>query len=178
MGEYITQQNAPPHYFEQGANHIITACIYKRVRILDLQKKNHFLGTLFNLCQGLGWTLDAWVVLDNHYHIIVTTSAKKHRLTDLIRPLHSKTAKKFNYLDSTKGRKVWHNYWDTCLTSEWSYLSRMKYVMLNPVKHGFVTEPKDYPFSSYTWFVNSMEKEFVEKVLSLPIETVNVVDHF
>jgi putative transposase len=178
MGEYKQPKNAPPHYFEPGANHIITACTYKRVGILDPHKIDHFLTTLFNLCQDLGWILDAWVVLDNHYHIIVTTSSKKYRLTDLIRPLHSKTARKFNSLDNRKGRKVWQNYWDTCLTSERSYLSRMKYVMLNPVKHGLVADPTEYPFSSYTWFVNSMENALVERVLSQPIDRVNVVDHF
>jgi putative transposase len=178
MGEYIQQKNAPPHYFEPGANQIITACIYKRIGILDPHKKDHFLATLFNLCKDLRWSLDAWVALDHHYHIIVTNSEKMHRLTDLIRPLHSMTAKKFNCLDGTKGRKVWQNYWDTCLRSERSYHSRMKYVMLNPVKHGLVAEPKEYPFSSYTWFVNSVDEALVEKVLSLPIDTVNVVDYF
>jgi hypothetical protein len=50
--------------------------------------------------------------------------------------------------------------------------------MLNPVKHGLVAEPKEYPFSSYTWFVNSVDEALVERVLSLPIDTVNVVDYF
>ncbi len=37
--------------------------------------------------------------------------------------LHEKTAKWINKLDAASGRKVWHNYWETRLTYEKSYLA-------------------------------------------------------
>lgn len=52
--------------------------------------------------------------------------------------LHEKTAKWINRLENAVGRKVWHNFWETRLTYEKSYLARLNYVHQNPVKHGLV----------------------------------------
>ena len=42
----------------------------------------------------------------------------------------------------------------------------MHYVMMNPVKHGLVQNPEDYPFSSYKFFLENSEPEFQKMVLS------------
>jgi putative transposase len=77
-----------------------------------------------------------------------------------------------------RDREVWQNYWDTCLTHEKSYLARMHYVMLNPVKHGFVADPAEYPFSSYCWFINHADQELKHKVLSSSVDRLNIPDGF
>ena len=50
--------------------------------------------------------------------------------------LHTRTASWVNRLDKTSSRKVWHNFWETKLTYQKSYLARLNYVHQNPVKHG------------------------------------------
>jgi putative transposase len=62
---------------------------------------------------------------------------------------HKFTARRWNAEDQQPGRQVWWNYWDTCLLSEAAYLARWNYVHWNPVRHGLVTRPEDYDFSSY-----------------------------
>lgn len=52
--------------------------------------------------------------------------------------LDEKTAKWINQVDAKPGRQVWHNFWETRLTYQKSYLARLKYVHQNPVKHGLV----------------------------------------
>jgi putative transposase len=60
--------------------------------------------------------------------------------------LHEKTAKWINRLDNTPGRKVWHNFRETRLTYEKSYLARLNYVHRNPVKHKLVLVANQYPW--------------------------------
>ena len=69
-------------------------------------------------------------------------------------------------MDATPERKVWYNYWDTCIQSEASYCARMLYVMMNPVKHGLVQKPEDYSFSSYKYFLENSKPEFRKMILS------------
>jgi putative transposase len=60
--------------------------------------------------------------------------------------LHTKTGGWINRLDRMPGRQVWHNFWDTKLTYQKSYLARLNYVHQNPVKHGLVPVANQYPW--------------------------------
>jgi len=99
-------------------------------------------------------------------------------LETFIRQTHSKSAVELNKLDNTPGRKVWHNYWDTCITHETSYLARIHYVHMNPVKHGLVRNAEEYPFCSYKWFLEKAEDEFRKRVMNQPIDRIEIEDDF
>lgn len=99
-------------------------------------------------------------------------------LTKLLQQVHSITAIQINRWDNTPSRQVWHNYWDTCITHEKSYLARLRYVHENPVKHGFVENAMDYPFCSYRWFIENGDEDLKDQVIHQPIDKVNVYDDF
>ena len=107
-----------------------------------------------------------WFVMPTHYHFIARSPEDALSLKALIQGVHSINAKFVNRADGTPGRKVWYNYWDSCIQNEASYLARMRYVMINPVKHGLVQNPEDYPFSSYKYFLEDSEPEFRQSVLA------------
>ncbi len=96
----------------------------------------------------------------------------------LIRSIHSITAKEFNRLDRSPGRRVWQNYWDTCLTDEASFLARMHYICMNPVRHGLTHDPDECPFCSYSSLPECGSSEFIGRVLGAPIDQVAVRDDF
>ena len=76
------------------------------------------------------------------------------------------------------GRRVWSNYWDTCITNEGSYLARLKYVHMNAVKHGLVDRPEDHEFCSYGWFMQMANDKFKEAMFTQPDEKVAINDRF
>jgi putative transposase len=92
--------------------------------------------------------------------------------------LHEKTAKWTNRLDQTAGRKVWHNFWETKLTYEKSYLARLNYVHQNPVKHGLVLVANQYPWCSASWFERVARQAQVKTIYALKIDKVRVFDEF
>ena len=51
------------------------------------------------------------------------------------------------------GRQVWHNYWDTCVRTEADYWTRFNYIHYNPIKHGYVKQFSNWPFSSYGYYL-------------------------
>ena len=129
--------------------------------LLDSDAKlTNFYETLIERANISKWSVDAWVVMPTHYHFVARSPENALSLKALIQGVHSISAKFVNRVDRTPGRKVWYNYWDSCIQSEASYYARMRYVLMNPVKHELVQNPEDYPFSSYKYFLENSESDF------------------
>ncbi len=92
--------------------------------------------------------------------------------------LHEKTAKWINRLDDTPGRQVWHNFWETRLTYEKSYLARLNYVHQNPVKHGLVPVANQYPWGSAGWFERTARPAQVKTINAFKTDKLNVFDEY
>ena len=83
---------------------------------------------------------------------------------------------KKNIVSAKNEKKIWWNYWDTCLTYENSYFSRLNYIWFNPVKHGLVEKPEDWKFGSY--YYRFKEKPEYLKEMKYPFDRVKVFDDF
>jgi putative transposase len=92
--------------------------------------------------------------------------------------LHTRTAGRINQLDNTPGRKDWHNFWDTKLSYEKSYLARLNYVHQNAVKHGLVPVANQYPWCSARWFEGVASAAMVRSIYRFKIDALNLRDDF
>ncbi len=122
--------------------------------------------------------LEAWSVFPNHYHFIAHAPVDAGTLVIFLRELHSRTAVALNRQDGTRGRKVWHNYWDTQLTHEASYLARLHYVHQNPVKHGVAVIANQYPWCSAAWFERTATPAQVKTIYSFKTDRIHIQDDF
>lgn len=169
----------PPHYFVPNAMYFVTgSTLHKKHLLSDDEHKSVVLGILLERTAHWGWDMEAWSILGNHYHFVSHAPEDALTLYHLIRQFHSKSAVALNKLDNVTGRKVWYNYWDTCITHENSYLARIRYIHLNPVKHGLVENAEDYPFCSYKWFLEKADLDLQKKVMNQPIDRVDIEDDF
>lgn len=176
---YKVYPHNPPHYFVPNAMYMVTGAILHNQNLLsENRRKELIIQTLLERSLLLGWNLEAWAVLNNHYHLIAQAPEDVTTLEKLLRQLHSISAIQINRCDKSSGRQVWHNYWDTCLTYEKSYLARLRYVHVNPVKHGLVEDAIDYPYCSYKWFIEQGDDVLKEQVLMQPIDHLNIFDDF
>ena len=142
--------HAPLHHLGEGGTFIVTAGTYRKL--------HHFRGAtrlavlheeLLGFAEAFGWQIEAWAVFSNHYHFIGHSPSGEdgaQSLSAMLGRLHENTAKWANRIDGAPGRQVWHNFWETRLTYERSYLARLKYVHWNAVKHGLVEEADRYPW--------------------------------
>ena len=119
-----------------------------------------------------------WALFSNHTRFITRSPEDGASLKRLIQRLHSQSARLVNQIDGTPGRRIWFQYWDTCLAYERSYYARLNYVQNNPVKHGLVPIAEQYPFCSAKWFKENADLDLYEKVVSFPYDRVNVQDDF
>ena len=158
---------------------MVTAGTYRKQRYLNTPRRlDLVMHQLFACLAEAGWELHAWAVLSNHYHFIARSAGDPGSLKGIVSKLHMTTAKDLNQEDGTPGRRVWFQYWDTHLTIQTSYLARLKYVIMNPVRHGLVRVPEDHRWCSARWFAENVSRAFYRSVMSFPIDRVNVLDGF
>ena len=174
--------HAPTHQLSERGTYFVTAGTYL--------KQHHFRGAnrlrvlqrgLLTVAERFGWRLEAWAVFSNHYHFIAhspATAEDAQSLSRMLGLLHEKTAKWLNKLDQTPGRQVWHNFWDTRLTYEKSYLARLNYTHQNAVKHGLVPVASQYPWCSAAWFERTATPAQIKTIYGFKTERLQVADDF
>ncbi|MFQ6133554.1 MAG: transposase [Armatimonadota bacterium] len=177
---YKQYDHAPPHLFRPRATYMVTAGTYGRVcHMLQPERRRDLVEALRRLLDREGWALLAWVILPNHYHVLVEApETGGDALSRWIADLHKYTARRWNQEDGARGRKVWWNYWDTCITRERSFWARLNYVHWNPVRHGLADWPAHYPFSSYRQYLALEGIDLKALEASHPFDRVRVRDDF
>ena len=174
--------HAPAHKLSESGTYFVTAGTYR--------KRHHFrqakrLGVLhrglLKVAQEFEWAVEAWAVFSNHYHFVAHSPRTENgasSLAAMLGVLHCETAKWLNRLDHTPERKVWHNFRETRLTYQKSYLSRLNYVHRNPVKHGLVPAANLYPWCSAAWFERTATPAQVQTIYAFPTDRMNVYDDY
>jgi putative transposase len=171
----ISNTNTPKHIFLADMHYMVTASTYRKLAHINTSSKKLFTcDTILKMTHKYGWTIEAWCVLSNHYHFVARSPSNPSTLSQLMRSINSITSRYFNKLDGKPGRKIWWNYWDTCLDDERSYIARLRYVHCNAVKHGIVRDPEEYPFSSYSWFIDKYSEEQKKEILASSIENLHI----
>ena len=171
--------HAPVHKLSENGVYFVTgATLYKERLFHEASRLDLLEGKLLSLASQYRWQIEAWAVLANHYHLVARGNPDSENLGKYLRHLHSDTARVLNRLDGAEGRKVWHNFRDTKLTFEPSYLARLNYTHQNAVKHALVPVANQYKWCSAAWFERVATPAMVQTIYSVKTEEVQVDDDF
>jgi putative transposase len=174
--------HAPTHQLSQRGTYFVTAGTYLKAHLFRGPERLRVLHRgLLTVARDFGWHLEAWAVFSNHYHFIAHSPPQAENassLSQMLSLLHTKTGAWINRLDRTPGRRVWHNFWDTRLTYQKSYLARLNYVHQNPVRHGLVPLANQYPWGSAAWFERTSSPAMVKSIYRFKADKLPVFDEF
>lgn len=113
----------------------------------DDADRQAWLNVLAQVCKRFNWSVQAYCMMDNHYHLLVQTpdanlSAGMRQLNGVYTQLANRTHGRVGH--------VFQGRYKAILVDEDNYLLELaRYVVLNPVRAGVVQEAKDWPWSSY-----------------------------
>jgi len=162
----------PAHLFLDGQAYFITGAIYKKRPLLkDITIKEMLLSTIQTSFAKYGWDLEHWVILDNHYHLLVKSKFGED-LPLVMKNIHGSTGVAISKTCSCE-KPIWYNYWDYCPRNEHEYYTRPNYLLNNPIKHGYVEYVQDYPYSSFHALFKEWGRErLAEQFRAYPTNTI------
>jgi REP element-mobilizing transposase RayT len=133
--------------FPHAVYHVTARGNERKPIVRDNDDRERFVQTLARMVEQYKVICHAWVLMDNHYHLLIETPSSN--LSQAIRHLNGVYTQGFN----RRHRRVGHLFqgrFKAILVEKETYLLELcRYVVLNPVRAGMVKHPKAWPWSSY-----------------------------
>lgn len=146
--------------FPGGLYHVTSRGDRREDIYLDDDDRVLWLATLAQCCERFNWVVYAWCQMGNHYHLVV--EAVEGNLSAGMRQLNGVYTQAVNRRHQRVGHVFQGRYKAIVVNRESHLLELLRYVVLNPVRAGMVTDPGDWPWSAYpamvgqaatpTWF--------------------------
>jgi putative transposase len=145
--------HAPPHPFREKGYYLITATNYEHVQIMSSPgRRTEFQKRLLIALQAINVDVIGWVILTNHYHLLGGMQSLDD-ISAALKQLHGSTSSEWNKEDGLQGkRKVWYKFSDRMICDDAQYFRALNYTHYNPIKHGYVEDAYDWPWSSLSLY--------------------------
>ncbi len=180
----------PPHLFLDSSIYFITCRTKNGSRFFNTDKKKDLIKkSISRAVKKYNYKIYAWVILDNHYHLLVEIS-NSIKLPYFIRYINSRSAVLLYKMESRgfvrdgdekktaadkaaatmKYSGIWHNYWDRCIKNEKDFWVHFNYIHQNPIKHSYANSMNKYKFSSYSYYLKEKGQDWLDSVfINYPI---------
>lgn len=105
--------------------------------------------------------IDAVVILPEHFHIMMSlplNDANFSKRLSLIKSSFSRQIISYEFISHSRKKKrergIWQRrFWEHLIRDDADYEHHLNYIHYNPVKHGLVSNPTEWPYSSIHRFI-------------------------
>ena len=150
----------------KGGTYFLTVVTYRRQRFLcDKNVRDALRNGIQNTRTTHPFKIDGWVLLPDHLHCIWTlppndaafgirwTMIKQFVTRQCSPDLH-----RDDWMNESKRRRkestIWQRrFWEHQIRNDQDYEKHMDYMHYNPVKHGYVKNVMDWPYSTFHRYV-------------------------
>ncbi|HZF86049.1 MAG TPA: transposase [Burkholderiaceae bacterium] len=146
----IAQQ--PHHVVQRGNN--------RQPIFVDAADRERFLALVGEGAARFGIALHAYVLMDNHFHLLATPSTAD-ALPQWMQAVGRAYVRYFNDRHGRSGTLWEGRYRSTLVQADRYLLPCMAYIDLNPVRAGLVAEPPQHPWSSHAHYVGRRHDRLV-----------------
>jgi putative transposase len=106
-----------------------------------------FLARLETVCTKAVWTVHAYCLMPNHYHLVLEIDAPT--LSSGLQQLNGSYAQAFNRRHGLSGHLFQGRFHSAPVETDSHLLELARYVPLNPVRARLCDDPADWPWSSF-----------------------------
>lgn len=138
-------------YYSPGNTYFITVVTFDRRPIL-LDNIDLLYDAFDFTCSRLPYNTLAYVILPEHFHLIVNPG--ENSLSDIIKIVKLRFSGKYRHCHRMKSGRLWQlRFWDHIIRNQKDLNQHIDYTHYNPVKHGQVAWPIDYCHSSFREYI-------------------------
>lgn len=127
--------------------HVTSRGNEKREVFLGRDDRNDLLGVLADVVETCRWRLHAYVLMGNHYHLLLETP--EANLSRGMHRLNGTYSLRFNRRHERAGHLFQGRFHAVLVDKDAHLLELLRYVVLNPVRAGLVGFPQDWEWSNY-----------------------------
>ena len=136
----LTVPGYPHHIIQRGNN--------RQLIVLDDADRQRLLDLLAEHSLRCRVALHAYVLMDNHFHLLATPETGDG-VPQMMQAVGRSYVRYFNNRHGRSGTLWEGRYRSTLIETDRYLLACMAYIDLNPVRAGMVAEPADHPWSSH-----------------------------
>jgi len=132
--------------YKGGIYHVIARGNNKEYIFKEDIDKGYFIKQLKESIDGMNYRVFGYVLMDNHYHILIQTMDKK--LQEIMHQINNKYSKYFNAKYKRVGHVFQGRYKATLVQDERYLIWVLRYIHQNPVQAGICKTVSEYKWSS------------------------------
>jgi REP element-mobilizing transposase RayT len=130
-----------------GFYHVCTRGNDRQAIFLSDLDRSLFLLLLKRAARRFGWTIYAYCLMTNHYHLLVQLG--NAGFSKGMCELNGGYALTFNGRHGRSNHVFGRRFWSDLIETDSHLLAASRYIVLNPVRAGLRRKPEDWPWSSY-----------------------------
>lgn len=147
----------------EGAFYHVTSRGNRKERIFWADKdRGEFKRILKRTKERYGYLLHAYVLMDNHYHLLIETPHAN--IKQIMQNINTSYTVYVNRRHKRTGHLFQGRYKAFIVDKENYLLELGRYIHLNPVRAGIVKKPKDYRWSSYREYIHRGKQEAITDI--------------
>ena len=137
----------PPREQAPGIYHVTSRGNRGQATFATDKDRLGFLVLLETVCTKAAWTVHAYCLMQNHYHLVVEIEGPT--LSRGLQQLNGVFAQTFNRRHGFVGHLFQGRFHSVRVETDSHLLELARYLPLNPVRARLCDEPADWPWSSY-----------------------------
>lgn len=147
----------------KGASYFFTVNLANRKNTLLVDNVDVLRESIRLVMQRHPFTIDAMVIMPEHLHAIITLPEGDNEYAkrwSLIKSNFSRQIPKTEHVSASRASKnergIWQRrYWEHLIRDDRDFETHVNYIHYNPVKHGYVQQAADWPYSSIHRYIRS-----------------------
>lgn len=133
--------------FPHAVYHVTSRGNERKPIVRDDDDRNRFIQTLAGMVEQYNVICHAWVLMDNHYHLLIETPDAN--LSRAIRHLNGLYTQAFNRRHNRVGHLFQGRFKAIVVEKEAYLMALCRYIVLNPIRARIVQQPGAWRWSSY-----------------------------